>query len=139
MVFKRIWRISTIKPLEAILYKDTRQPVCRVSELQLFSISIYHKVASSRLVYYSKALRYTFWGERKKSCSSKFVQLLLLNKVKARWSKNCTAQGFHYINSFISIVFGLNLKMCSFRPCILRPYCMGKSEFKWFIHLNLTF
>ena len=25
---KRIWRISTFKSLEAILYKDTRQPVC---------------------------------------------------------------------------------------------------------------
>ena len=35
-------------------------------------------------LYYSKALRSTFFGERENSCSSKFVQLLLLNRVKAR-------------------------------------------------------
>ena len=52
---------------------------------------------------YSKALRCTFLGERKNSCSSKLVQLLLLNRVKARWSKNRAAQGFHYINSFSTI------------------------------------
>ena len=33
---------------------------------------------------YSKALRCTFFEKRKKSCSSKFVQILLLNRVKAR-------------------------------------------------------
>ena len=60
--------------------------------------------------FYSKALRCTFFGERKKSCSSKFVQLLLLNRVKARWSKNL--KGFHYINSFSSIFFGPNSKTC---------------------------
>ena len=43
---------------------------------------------------------HVFWG-KKNSCSSKFVQLLLLNKVKAR-SKNRAAQDFHYINLFIS-------------------------------------
>ena len=51
---------------------------------------------------YSKALRCTFLGEWKNSCSSKFVQLELLNKAKARSSKNRAAQGFHYINSCIS-------------------------------------
>ena len=57
---------------------------------------------------YSKALRCTFFEERKNSCSSKFVQLLLLNRMKARWSENCAAQGFHYINSFISNIFEPN-------------------------------
>jgi hypothetical protein len=36
---------------------------------------------------HSRALRCTFFGEWKNSCSSKFVQLELLNKVKARSSK----------------------------------------------------
>ena len=62
---------------------------------------------------YSKALRCTFFGERKKSCSSKFVQLLLLNRVKARWTENHAAQGFRFINSFISNSFGPNSKTCT--------------------------
>ena len=62
---------------------------------------------------YSKALRCTFLGVRKNSCSSKFVQLLLLNRVKARWSVNHAAQGFHFINSFISNFFGPNSKTCT--------------------------
>ena len=41
--------------------------------------------------WYSKALRYTFLGEWKNLCSSKFVQLELLNKAKARTSKNRAA------------------------------------------------
>ena len=40
---------------------------------------------------YSKALRCTFFGEWKNSCISKFVQLELLNKAKARSSKNRAA------------------------------------------------
>ena len=40
---------------------------------------------------YSKVLRCMFLGEWKKLCSSKFVQLDLLNKAKARSSKNCVA------------------------------------------------
>jgi hypothetical protein len=68
--------------------------------------------ANIRMLNYSKALRCTFLGESKNSCSSKFVQLLLLNRVKARWSENRAAQGFHYINSFISIFFGPNSKTC---------------------------
>ena len=40
---------------------------------------------------YSKALRCTFFGEWKNWCSSKFVQLELLNKAKARRSKNGAA------------------------------------------------
>ena len=47
----------------------------------------------------SKALRCTVFRERKNSCSSKFVQLLLPNRVKARGSKNRAAQGFYYIRS----------------------------------------
>ena len=45
------------------------------------------------------------FGGKKKLVRSKFVQLLLLNRVKARWSKNRAAQGFHYINSFSSNFF----------------------------------
>ena len=60
-----------------------------------------------------KALRCTFLGERKNSYSSKFVQLLLLNRVKARWSENYAAQGFHFINSFISNFLGPNSKTCT--------------------------
>ena len=52
------------------------------------------------------------WG-MKKSCSSKFVQLLLLNRGKARWSKRRAAQGFYYINSFSSNFFGPNSKTCT--------------------------
>ena len=44
---------------------------------------------------------HVFW-EWKNSCSSKFVQLELLDKAKAKSSKNRAAQGFHYINSCIS-------------------------------------
>ena len=50
---------------------------------------------------------HVFWGKKK------FVQLLLLNKVKARWSENRAAQGFHFINSFISNFFGPNSKTCT--------------------------
>ena len=67
----------------------------------------------SFLYTYSKALRCTFFGEWKNSCSSKFVELLLLNRVKARWSKNRAAQGFYYINSFSSNIFGPNSKTCT--------------------------
>ena len=52
-------------------------------------------------------------GGKKNWCSSKFVQFLLLNRVKARWSKNCSAQGFHYINLFSSNFLGPNSKTCT--------------------------
>ena len=58
-----------------------------------------------------KALRCTFFGEWKNSCSSKFVQLELLNKAKTRSSKNIN-QGFQYINSCISNFFGPYSKTC---------------------------
>ena len=40
---------------------------------------------------YSMALRCTFFGEWKNSCSSKFMQLEQLNKAKARTSKKRAA------------------------------------------------
>ena len=58
-------------------------------------------------------MRCTFFGEWKNSCRSKFVQLLLLHWVKAKGSENHVAQGFHYINSFISNSFGPNSKTCT--------------------------
>ena len=66
---------------------------------------------------YRKALRCTFFGKRKNLCSSKLVQLLLLNRVKARWSKNSAAQGFYYINSFSPNIFEPYSKTC---PCKVR-------------------
>ena len=43
---------------------------------------------------YSKALRCTFFGGLKKLVQLKFLQLLLLNRVKARWSKNVLIKVF---------------------------------------------
>ena len=40
---------------------------------------------------YNKALKCIFFGEWKHLCSSKFMQLELLNKTKARTSKNSAA------------------------------------------------
>ena len=60
-------------------------------------------------------MRSTFFQERK---NSKFMHLFLLNRVKARWSKNRAAQGFHYINSFISNFFGPNSKTCTCEVCV---------------------
>ena len=49
---------------------------CSVSKGTIdLTVTICSKVP---ILLYSKALRCTFFGERKKSCSSKFVQLLLL-------------------------------------------------------------
>ena len=42
-------------------------------------------------IYYDKALRCTFFWTRKNVCSSKFVQLELLNRLKAKSSKNRAA------------------------------------------------
>ena len=55
---------------------------------------------------------HVFWG-MKKLVQLKFVQLLLLNRVKAKWSKNRAAQGFYYINSFSSSIFGPYSKTCT--------------------------
>ena len=60
--------------------------------------------------YYTMAkvhLRSAFFGERKNSCSSKFEQLLLLTRMKAKCSENRAAQGFHFRNSFISNILDL--------------------------------
>ena len=77
------------------------------------------------LCLYRKASRCTFFWERKNSCCSKFVQLLLLHRVKAKWSKNRAAQGFHYINLFISNTFGPNSKTCT---CEVRAAWSGVSR-----------
>ena len=61
---------------------------------------------------YSKALSCTFFGTKKNMCGSKFVQLELFNKAKARTSKNRAAKSFHYINSCISNFFGPYSKTC---------------------------
>ena len=53
------------------------------------------------------------FGGMKKLVQLKFVQLFLLNRVKVRWSENRAAQGFHFINSFISNFFGPNSKTCT--------------------------
>ena len=62
---------------------------------------------------YSKALRCTFFGEWKNSCSSNSCNFCYLIGWKARWSKNRAAQGFYYINSFSSNIFGPNSKTCT--------------------------
>ena len=69
---------------------------------------------------YSKALRCMFFGTTKNPCSSKFVQVELLNRVRERSSKNCAAEGFHYINP---IRKRASARPCSLRQCSSRPYC----------------
>ena len=66
---------------------------------------------------YSKALRCTFFWERKNSCSSNSCNFCYLIWLKARWSENRAAQGFHFINSFISNFFGSNSKTCTCEVC----------------------
>ena len=53
-----------------------------------------------------------FLGDWKKMCSSKFMQLELLNKAKVRTSKKCIAEGFYYINWFTSNFLGPFSKKC---------------------------
>ena len=64
--------------LEDHTYSNTRYPRC----VRFMGPGKNHTTQNS----YSKALRCTFFGEWKNSCSSKFVQLELLNKAKARTS-----------------------------------------------------
>ena len=60
------------------------------------------------------------------------MQLLLLNRVKARWSENRAAQGFHFINSFISNFFGPNSKMCTCKVCAAWGHVSrGLTVFTW--------
>ena len=75
----------------------------------MFSLIFYFNVKMQ----YSKALRCTFFGERKNSCSSNFVQLFLLNRMKAWWIRKPCSSRFHFINSFISNSFGPNSKTCT--------------------------
>ena len=105
----RPWRLISMNSKIRMLPKLT-------AWTQVISIcTIWPKEFRSRIctVIYSKAWRCTFFGEWKKYCSSKFVQLLLLNRGKARWSKRRAAQGFYYINSFSSNFFGPNSKTCT--------------------------
>ena len=63
--------------------------------------------------FYSKALRWTFFWERKNSCSSKLVQLLLLNRVKTKRSKKPCCSRFS-LHKFVQInFFGPNSKTCT--------------------------
>ena len=62
---------------------------------------------------------HVFWG-MKKLVQLKFVQLLLLNGLKAIWSKNLAAQGFYYINSFSSNIFGPYSKKCTCKVRVCR-------------------
>ena len=78
---------------------------------------------------YSKALRCTFFGERKNSGSSKLVQLLLLYRQDDE--KLCCSRFLRY--KFVQLEFfwtqfkNLHLQgPCSLRPCISRPYCITK-------------
>ena len=55
---------------------------------KIVQVTMQPKLYYATKMIYSKALRYTFFGEWKNSLSSKFVQLELLNKAKAKTSKN---------------------------------------------------
>ena len=79
-------------------------------------------------------ITFPFFWERKISCSSKIMQLLLLNGVKARWSENRAAPGFHYINSLISNIFGPNSKTC---PCEVHAAWGRVSRGLTVIHSNI--
>ena len=64
------------------------------------------------MLIYSKAFRCTFIGTRKNPCSSKVVQLELLNKAKARTSKNRAALRFS-LHKFVHLnFFGPYSKTC---------------------------
>ena len=56
----------------------------------VWDVTISHLGVKASLLY-TVAFRYTFFGEWKNFCSSKFVQLELLNNAKARTSKNLAA------------------------------------------------
>ena len=68
-----------------------------VLQLPFFFVITYNFAFLRSYSRYSKALRCTFFGERKNLCSSTFVQLLLLNRVKAKWSKKpcCSKFSLH--------------------------------------------
>ena len=86
---------------------------------------------------YSKAWRCTFFGEWKNSCSSNSCNLFYLIGWKARWSKNRAAQGFYYINSFSSNIFGPNSKTCT---CKVRAawgrVSQGLTVFDWVLSIS---
>ena len=59
---------------------------------EIFNLDPFSKVRTKSL--YSKAFRCTFFGTRKKLCSLKFVQLLLLN---CSWNKPMADLGFLFL------------------------------------------
>ena len=52
-----------------------------------FKVSNDKQLGSCKKLHYSKAFRCTFFGEWEHWCSSKFVQLELLDRAKAKTSK----------------------------------------------------
>ena len=90
-------------------------------------------VALTKELAYSKALRCTFFWEWKNSCSSKFVQLELLNEAKSRTSKKlCSLRfslnKFMHLKSFWTLFKKVHCQgPCSLRPCIWRPYCISNA------------
>ena len=101
-------RLELGQALHYVHPHKTKLPSTNLGTLVKFQVPLlilHFKIRNIDL--YSK--RCTF-GERKNLCSSKFVQLSFVDRVKVRWSENRAAQGFHYINSFISNIFGPNSK-----------------------------
>ena len=77
---------------------------------------------------------HVFWG-MKKLVQLKFVQLLLLNRVKAKWSKKPCSSRF-LLHKFVQLKYFWTLFKnvhlqgpCSLRPCISRPYCSMSFNF----------
>ena len=75
-------------------------------------------------------MRCTFFGELKNLCSSKFVQLDLLDKAKARTSKKTCSSRFS-LHKFVHLKFFWTLLKnvhsqgpCCLRLCISMPYCI---------------
>jgi hypothetical protein len=74
---------------------------------------------------------HVFW-KRKNSCNSNFVQLLLLNMVKAKMDQKTvllkvSLHKFVHLKFFWTQFKNVHLwGPCSLRPCISRPYCIQK-------------
>ena len=88
---------------------------------------------------------HVFWG-MKKIVQLKFVQLLLLNRVKGKMIKKTCCSRF-LLHKFVQLkCFWTQFKNvqlqgpCSLRPCISRPYCMRKIwYYQIWIQNNLGF
>ena len=77
---------------------------------------------------YSRALRCTFFGEWKNSCSSKFLQLELLGKIiKKSCSLKFSLHKFVHLKIFWTLFKNVHCQgPCSLRSCISRTYCSTK-------------